>query len=397
MRITIVNGFFLPVPPVAGGATEKSWYNLARAFAERGHDVTVISRRWPGFPNEETRDGIRHVRLRGSNHRRQLWLNLLLDFIWSWRVSLALPTAEIVIVNAVALPAWLGQWKRRAGRVVIMTGRMPKGQYRHYRAIARVLAASSFVRDRVVAEKPGLAAVTRVVGYPINWQLMNRVANTPPPGNLKGTDEITIGFVGRIHEEKGLLLLADALKLVSETPDLPPWRVLLCGPSDIARGGSGPEFLKRLMEKISTALPADRITLLDPQFDESALATVYRRVAIFCYPSIAAQGETFGVAVAEAMAGGAVPVVSRLGCFTDFVRDGKNGLVFDHNAPDAASQLAIALARLLRDAGLRAAFSKNAQQEVRTYDYEAYADALLADFATLTPPSGPSLPGSPQN
>jgi len=25
MRISIVNGFFLPVPPVSGGSTEKSW------------------------------------------------------------------------------------------------------------------------------------------------------------------------------------------------------------------------------------------------------------------------------------------------------------------------------------------------------------------------------------
>src|SRR6185312_1765336 len=106
MRISIVNGFFLPVPPVAGGATEKSWFNLARILAERGHDVTVISRRWPAFPNEEIRDGIRHIRLRGFDHRPQLWRNLLLDFLWSWRVFFALPTADIVVVNAVTLPAW---------------------------------------------------------------------------------------------------------------------------------------------------------------------------------------------------------------------------------------------------------------------------------------------------
>lgn len=383
MRISIVNGFFLPVPPVAGGATEKSWFNLACAFAERGHDVTIISRRWPGFPDEETRDGIRHVRLRGSNHCRQLWRNLLLDFLWSWRAFFALPTADVVIVNTVALPAWLGKWKRRAGLVVIMTGRMPKGQYRHYRAIARVLAASSFVRDQVVAENPRLASQTRVVGYPINWQLMNRASDAPPLGHTEGTLGITIGFVGRIHEEKGLLLLAEALKLLSKIPELPPWRVLLCGPSDIERGGSGPEFRQSLVAAISAALPSDRFTLLEPQFDELALTDVYRRIAIFCYPSIAAQGETFGVAVAEAMAAGAVPVVSRLGCFTDFVHDGKNGLIFDHNALDAASQLATALARLLRDAALRATLAQNAQQDVRTYDYATFADFLLADFASL--------------
>ena len=48
MKLTIVMGFFLPVPPVQGGATEKSWDRLATLLAERGHEVTVISRRWPG-------------------------------------------------------------------------------------------------------------------------------------------------------------------------------------------------------------------------------------------------------------------------------------------------------------------------------------------------------------
>ena len=32
MKITIVMGFFLPMPPAAGGATEKSWHSLAEEF-----------------------------------------------------------------------------------------------------------------------------------------------------------------------------------------------------------------------------------------------------------------------------------------------------------------------------------------------------------------------------
>ena len=394
MRITIVSGFFLPVPPVSGGATEKSWYQLGREFVARGHDVTMISRRWPGYPHEETSEGIRHLRLSGYDHKRKLWQNLLLDFIWSWRVFFALPAADIVVVNTVALPMWLGRLKPRAGKVVIMTGRMPKGQYRRYHTIARVLAPSSHVRDRVLAENPALAGAARVCGYPINWDLLNQPGPTASPFPADANpDEICIGFIGRIHEEKGLLLLAAAIRLLGEAPGLPEWRLLLCGPADTARGGSGALFKAELINRLSAAMPANRFQLLDPQFNDRSLAGVYRRINLFCYPSLAEQGETFGVAVAEAMASGAVPVVSRLACFADFVRDGENGLSFDHAAPDAAQQLAEALIRLLRDSALRQRLAAAAQESVRRYDYARYAASLLDDFAQLTglanPPSSP--------
>lgn len=387
MRISIVNGFFLPVPPLSGGATEKSWYMLAREFAARGHTVTMISRRWPNCPNEETTGGIRHLRLPGTDHHRELWRNLLADFFWSWRAFFALPAADIVVVNAVALPIWLGRLKPRAGRVVLMTGRMPKGQYRHYHRIARILAPSRFVRDKVLMENPSLAAVARVCGYPINWQLMKGEANRTAVGP---STELTIGFIGRLHEEKGLLLLADAVNLVRQTAALPAWCLLVCGPSDIARGGSGPAFRQELTRRISAALPANQFTLLEPEFDEATLAGIYRQISIFCYPSLAAEGETFGVGVAEAMAAGAVPVVSQLSCFTDFVHDGKNGLAFDHTAPDAAAQLASKLLLLLREPALRQTLARAAQHSVSSYDFPSYAESLLTDFTTLTTSVSPS-------
>lgn len=391
MRITIVGGFFLPVPPVSGGSTEKSWYHLARRFAAHGHDVTMISRRWPGWPEDETIEGVRHLRLRGFDHRRRLGLNLLLDFLWSWRVFLALPSADIVVVNTVTLPVWLGVLKPSGGRVVLMTGRMPKGQYRHYRRIAAILAASSHVRDRVVAENPALAPVAEVMGYPIDCEnLSRRSLSRPPYLPATGPEEVTLGYVGRIHEEKGLRLLVDALRHVAATPGLPPWRLLLCGPTDINLGGSGAVLRGELLQQLSSVMKPGSFNLIDPQFNDRALAAVYQTIDIFCYPSLAEQGETFGVAVAEAMAAGAVPVVSRLACFTDFVRDGDNGLVFDHRAADPARELAGKLEMLLREPVRRRQLVAAGRATARRYDYEAYATGLLARFQRLTGPTSPA-------
>jgi glycosyltransferase involved in cell wall biosynthesis len=379
MKISIVMGFFLPVPPAAAGATEKTWHRLGHEFAAAGHEVTVFSRRWPGFADRETLSGVHHVRLRGCAHTPRLWKNLLHDFFWSWRVFRALPPADIVIVNCVALPAWLGALRPAAGRIVILAGRMPKGQFRRYRRIARVLAPSTTVREKIAAENPRLAPAVHITGYPIAWHELERTPSAP-------RTPLTIGYIGRLHREKGLDLLLAALRLLAAEINLPAWRVVLCGPADVARGGSGPAYAASLARQAAEFLAPDRFSILPPVFDDHALKQTYHDTEIFCYPSIAVEGETFGVAVAEAMAAGAVPVVSHLDCFTDFVADGETGLVFDHTAPNAPARLAAALKKLLMDPVLRTRLAAAARRQAEQYDFSHYAKALLADFGGLAKP-----------
>jgi len=380
MKIAIVMGFFLPVPPEIGGATEKTWSRLAIELAARGHATTVISRQWPRWPARETLKGVSHLRVAGFDHRRRLWQNLILDFIWSWRVFRQLPESDIVVVHAVTLPVWLATFRRRAGRVVVMPGRMPKGQYRFYRGISRVLVTSTPVKERVLAENPRLAPVARICGYPIDWTALAR-----PRAVRENSAPITIGFIGRLHPEKGINLLLDAILQLAALPDLPPWRLVLCGPSEIAAGGGGEPYRLGLEQKLRARLPAEQWSVRPPLFNAAALADLYRSLDIFCYPSLSAEGETFGVAVAEAMAAGAVPIISNLACFRDFVRPGVSGLTFDHQAVDAGRQLTDAIACLIRDPGRRQALATAAQAEVERFDYPRYADTLIEDFKSLLP------------
>src|SRR5204862_5030426 len=126
LKISIVTGFFLPVPPLRGGSTEKIWHRLAQEFARAGHEITFVSRRWPGLADRETLGGVTHVRLSGADHSRSLPINLWHDFWWGTRVARALPAADVVICNTVTLPAWLRRMKPAAGRVVAVLARMPK-------------------------------------------------------------------------------------------------------------------------------------------------------------------------------------------------------------------------------------------------------------------------------
>ena len=126
-----MTGFFLPVPALSGGATEKIWYGLARIFASAGHSVTFISRSWPGLARAETVDGVHHIRLPGFDHTRRLPFNLVLDLIWGIRVARALPPGDAVICNTITLPVWLHRLKPLTGIVSVMIGRAPKGQVKH--------------------------------------------------------------------------------------------------------------------------------------------------------------------------------------------------------------------------------------------------------------------------
>jgi len=369
VKITVVAGFLLPVPPARGGAMEKTWHRLALLFAAAGHEVTVVSRRWPGWPDHEIVDGVRHLRVRGADHTSHLALNLLLDFIWGLRVTRVLPAADVVITNTVALPVWLRRIKPAAGRVVAVMARMPKGQTRLYGGVDLLLSLSAAVSARIVAENPGLAG--RIVPFPlpIDCQLQ--------AGPSRRIATLTIGYIGRINPEKGIaLLLAAAVRLAARS-DLPPWRLVLQGPLDIPAGGGGAAWFSALRHRHAAAL-GDRLVLLPPEYDSALLAQCYAGIDVFCYPSLAEHGETFGVAVAEAMAAQCAPVVSGLACFRELVADGETGLVFDHSGPAPEIALEHTLARLLSDSVLRAAIADRARSHVRRFDYPVAAANLLA-------------------
>ena len=381
MKITLTHGFFLPVPPAAGGAMEKMWWTLAREFAARGHEVASLSRRWSGWPDAEVRDGVRCLRLPGSAHTRRLSLNLLLDALWSFRLLRRLPPADILVTNNVLLPALASRVRPAAGRVVVNLNRMPKGQLRVYGRVARIQVPSSAVADAVARTVPALSGRVKIFPNVIDHRALSAARRPASAGA-----PVRLGYIGRLHPEKGLELLVRAARLLADDPALPPWTLLLRGPSDIPRGGFGEDFLRQLRDLAGPLATDGRLSFAPPEFDASALSSAYGAIDIFAYPSLAASGETFGVSVAEAMAAGAAPVVSDLACFTDLVTHGSNGLVFARASSDPAAALASALASLIRDPARRAALSAAARRDAARCDLPAVADAMLEDFATLLPP-----------
>ncbi len=374
MHITIVQGAFLPVPPLLGGAMEKLWFGLAPEFVRRGHRVTYISRQFESLPAQETLAGVEHLRVPSFDAPKNKVLYRALDFLYAWRVRRRLPVADIIVTNTIWLPMLLRD--ERAGRLCVQVARYPKGQMRLYRHAARLHTLSSPVAEAIRGELPAVAQKVKVIPPDLGSE--------PPPldaAALAAPRPPVILYLGRIHPEKGLDILLRAFgQFLEQRGGGSDWRLQLAGPVAARMGGGGEQYQAQL-ETLSAPF-RDRVDWLGFVSGE-ALRDVYRQASIFVYPSVAEKGETFGLAPLEAMALGCPAVVSDLACFRDFIVDGETGLVFDHRGPDPAANLGAKLQQLASDPALRARLVRQGYDRAREFTREKVAALYLEDFARL--------------
>ncbi len=144
----------------------------------------------------------------------------------------------------------------------------------------------------------------------------------------------TVGFFGRLVEEKGVDVLIDALgRLGGE------WRALIVG--------AGPDA-ERL--KAQAAAHGDRITFRE-QVPSVEMPSLYQQVDVLVLPSLTRPNwkEQFGRVLVEAMASGVPVIGSDSGAIPDVIGDA--GLITPEG--DAAA-LTEAIRRVRDDATLRA-------------------------------------------
>ncbi|PTY05430.1 glycosyltransferase family 1 protein [Opitutaceae bacterium EW11] len=291
-----------------------------------------------------------------------------MDFWYGLRVKAVLPEADILVTNTFWLP-WMERRESR-GRLYVHVARYPKGQMRLYRR-AVLQTVSEPIREAILAEDPTAADRVRVIPYPLaDRYLLSQV----PKG-----EEAAL-YTGRVHPEKGVHLLIEAFARLSPK-QRGNWRLKIVGPWEIAFGGGGEDYLKQL--QAAAAPLGNNVEFVGRVFDEAKLIQHYASARIFVYPSLAERGETFGLAVLEGMAAGCAPIVSALGCFQDFVRNGKNGRVFNHRDSDPVGALSRELADLFANETATASLRQQAWSDARHYTMNTVASQFLEDFERL--------------
>ncbi|HEX8280882.1 MAG TPA: glycosyltransferase family 4 protein, partial [Chthoniobacterales bacterium] len=221
----------------------------------------------------------------------------------------------------------------------------------------------------VKAEVPALARTVKVIPYP---RPEADDANVP----AFNTRAKTLLYVGRVHPEKGLHLLIDAFtRLPAAVRE--HWKLVVIGPWESRLGGGGEEYRARLQ---TAAAGHAKIELRGSIFDPAELEREFRSARLFIYPSLAEKGETFGLAPLEAMAHGCAVLVSDLGCFHDFVQEGRTGFIFNHRSGEPAHTLREKIENVLRDEPLLARVAENGFAKSQEYRLSSVARQFLQDF-----------------
>jgi spore coat protein SA len=225
---------------------------------------------------------------------------------------------------------------RAGGRVVLhmhnthlVTG--PRRLMKQVR-VDRLVFVSRFLMEQALRKFPFLGASS------VLYNGADETIFYPAAAGQSNGEIPTVLFAGRLVEDKGVHILLDAMKLLSQQDVRLQARIV---------GGSGfgageeTEYIRRLKAN------SPQTVQFFPYRSGSALGDLFRAADIFCSPSVCEEG--FGLVNVEAFAS-AVPVVATHSGGVQEIFSGGGGILVERGS---VVQLAGALRRLAQDPALR--------------------------------------------
>ncbi len=369
MKINLVLPHQLPFPPARGGGVENLNWMLAREFARCGHEVVAYSRAVLGLaPREIDEYGIRHIRVTGYDLRPNRVVDHFFGFLYARNLEPILESADVTTFHT---PFSFKLCKRpKLGVCAHTIHRTPKWPLPFYRRLDRLYAGS----DAVVAQARRIDPRNRNLKRIYNCIALPAEPPAPPP-RAPGAG-LRFLYVGRFVPDKGIVSLIKGFEQSLRT--FPENRLETIGPQESAQGADS-GFFRSMGAYVKRHGLGNRVTFLPPEFERASLDARIAAADVICVPSLS--GETFSMAILEAMALGKPVLVSDFSPMPEAVDHEVTGYVA--RAGDAESLAAgirffSARAEELGAMG-RAGFAK-AQ---RSFSVERIAGEYLEDFAEL--------------
>jgi L-malate glycosyltransferase len=349
--------------PWIGGA-ERQAHKLAINLLKKGVQVEIATGWWfRDTPQREQMDGIPIFRNHTMWHmfdikglRRfggYLYILTLLWHLWRRRKQYDLIHVHGLSYHASAA-ALAGRWFNRPTLVKLAnSGRASdilKMRSDQQLPGERHLLPGALTCDRFIATNPQIVQELIGTGVPAGkiTPLPNGVENETihPKTAYALHDPIRLIYLGRLHEQKGINVLLEAVhRLRQQRPALKICLQLL---------GDGParKELAALSQQLGTASIVDFTGTVEPAYPH------LKQADIFILPS---RAEGISNALLEAMSCGLPVIASDVPGNADVVRHGHNGLLFPFDDPDT---LAEAITLLIDHPELRQRFGTAARQTV---------------------------------
>ena len=341
MRIAfIVTG----LPPHDVGGTETQTMNLARNLAGR-HEVTILTRRVKGAPDEERIDGVRIIRfrffpfpvLRFFSHTLSC-LRLVRKLKDETDCLFCMMLSPNGLVGALAARLFGmksaasergGDWYTGEKRFL---GRRINGFV--IRNSSVVIAQTDKIKREMLGRYPG--ARIEVINNGVDMS----------PIRAKGK---AVVFAGNLQQRKGVAYLIEAMAKLD---------------AELIVIGDGPEraALEQLARKLGISCRAHFEGRVKPQDMRRHMA----RGRVFVLPSV--EGEGLPNVILEAMSIGLPVVSTRISGIPDIVKDGETGFIVE---PGDADALADRIDRLITDKPLCDRMRASTLKEVRRYSWES--------------------------
>jgi glycosyltransferase involved in cell wall biosynthesis len=377
MRILHVTPYF--VPALSFGGVVSAVAGLAAEQVRRGHRVTVLTTdaldRSTRIPSRrETLDGIEVIRCRNVFP----WLRRVLNLSSPpgiWQASRALPADVVHLHELRTVEALL--LDRARPLVLSPHGTLPYATGRG--DIKRLW--DQVVGRTVMSRVTAIAALTAAEADEARhlWQHMgvalppvtiipNGVSlDTAHIGHLRQRrrdDHLTVLFLGRLQERKGVQLLLPAFAEVARY--LPQARLVVAGPD---------EGMRDMLLALSRTLAVnDRVTFAG-MVTAAERDALLARADVFVLPAV---GEGLSMAALEAMAAG-LPLLLTPGCNLPDVEARGAGLLVERSI----NALADGLRLMLQDSDIRHRMGQQAQAWSASFTWSTVAEQMDALYERL--------------
>lgn len=179
---------------------------------------------------------------------------------------------------------------------------------------------------------------------------------SPDIGPDDKSDSLSILYVGRLDEGKGLFDLLEAHARLTPIPEL-----------RLVGDGKLVEDLEAYTDRLGTS---SQVTFAGP-IPHGDVHRQYAMADIFCLPS---EHESLGIVNLEAMATGLPVVSTRIDAIEEYIADGENGLLVE---PGNVDELASALQRFVSSPSIREEIGEKGRMTAQSFSWEDQAIKLV--------------------